>query len=63
MFVDFVTNMIDEFEKNRVQREQLIKQFDVFTKDFDICKRFIDVKFFNKINFCLFDFNNCLYRD
>ncbi|KAL8826245.1 MAG: hypothetical protein Q9191_003922, partial [Dirinaria sp. TL-2023a] len=44
MSADLVTSMADEFEENRAQREQLIKQLEVLMKGSDICKRFIGVR-------------------
>ena len=54
IFPDLVTSMTDEFKKNRAQRKQLIKQLQILTKNSDTYKRFIDVKLFNKTNFCSF---------
>lgn len=54
MFADVVTSMAGEFEKNRAQREQLIKQLEVLTKGSDTCKRFIGVRLLSKTGPCLF---------
>ncbi len=54
MSVDLVTSIAGEFEENRAQREQLIKQLDVLIKGSNICKRFIGVRLLSKTDLCLF---------